>query len=158
MNKTITCILCSDNHGFEEPLIYLKKKYKDADYFLHCGDSQFPKAQMSGFATVEGNNDLYGEYPFFKVLKIGEHQIYLCHGHRDMMFGHYEMLANKAKQYGCDIACCGHSHIPFAGVVNGVICLNPGSIWHNRDLSDPSYYVIQISGKDITWKKHFYKL
>lgn len=75
---------------------------------------------------VEGNNDDYGEYPKNLILPIGEHKIFLTHGHLDMMFGRYEMIAKKAKSFGCDIACFGDTHIPFAKVIDGVTCLNPG--------------------------------
>jgi phosphoesterase, MJ0936 family len=157
MSNKIKIILCSDNHRWAEPLVYLQKEYPDADYFLHCGDSELPKNQMAGFACVQGNNDCYGEYPLNLILPIGDHRILLTHGHRDMMFGHYEMLAKKAKMHNCDVACCGHSHVPYAGIVEGVTCLNPGSIWHNRDGSAPSYMVVMFDGPDITWEKKVYK-
>lgn len=155
--STITIILCSDNHRLEAPLVYLKKEYPQADYFLHCGDSELPQRLMEGFACVEGNNDIYGEYPMKLILPIGLHRIYLTHGHRDMMFGHYEMLAAKAKAAQCDIACFGHSHVPYAGIIDGVTCLNPGSIWHNRDASSPSYMIVTLDGEKIMWEKKVYK-
>ena len=157
MSEKITIVLCSDSHHMIEPLEYLKEEYAHADYFLHCGDSELPKQMMEGFACVEGNNDPYGEYPMRLVLNIGEHRIYLTHGHRDMMFGQYEMLAQKAKALGCDIACFGHSHVPFAQVIDGVTCLNPGSIWHNRDGSRPTYMIVELYGRKVTWENKVYK-
>ena len=157
MSEKIKIVLCSDNHRQEEPLQYLRTKYSDADYFLHCGDSELPKRMVQGWASVQGNNDEYGEYPLNQVLHIGEHSIYLTHGHHDMIFGHYEMLALKAKKMGCDIACFGHSHVPYAGVIDGVTCLNPGSIWHNRDGSAPTYMLLTLDGANVSWEKKVYK-
>lgn len=158
MSDTITIILCSDNHSYEAPLQYLKQAYPQADYFLHCGDCELPKRMMEGFACVQGNNDHYGDFPPHLILHIGEHHIYLTHGHRDMMFNQYEMLAAKAKANGCDIACCGHTHMPFAKVIDGVTCLNPGSIWHNRDGSSPTYMILTLNGPEISWEKKVYKM
>jgi putative phosphoesterase len=158
MSEKITIILCSDSHRTSDGLAYLKRTYPKADYFLHCGDSELPETERwQGFACVQGNNDGYGEYPMNLFLEIGEHKIYMSHGHRDMMFGHYEMIAAKAKAKGCDIACFGHSHVPYAGIVDGVVCLNPGSIWHNRDGSCPTYMIVTLDGKNVTWEKKEYK-
>lgn len=157
MSEKITIVLCSDSHRLEEPLQWLKKEYPHADYFLHCGDSELPKIQLRGYACVQGNNDDYGEYPQNLVLPIGEHRIYLTHGHLDAWFGRYEMIAKKAQSLGCDIACFGHSHIPFAKVIDGVTCLNPGSIWHNRDGSAPSYMLLYLDGTSVQWELKEYK-
>ena len=100
---------------------------------------------------------MYGEYPDHLVLPIGSHRIYMTHGHRDMMFGHLEMLVQKAKKNECDIACYGHSHVADAEVVDGVTCLNPGSIWHNRDGSTPSYMIVTLEDGSVTWEKKVYK-
>lgn len=149
-NDTFEIVLVSDNHGIENVIDDLRAQYPITDYFIHCGDSEMPKYRLEGYAAVMGNNDYYGEYPMNLVLEIGSHRIYVCHGHRDMMFGHFEMLANKAKDKGCDIVCFGHTHIPFDKVVDGVHLLNPGSIWHNRDGSEPSYMVVHIHGEKVS--------
>ena len=149
MGKTITVILVSDNHGFRKPLEYIKMKHSDADYFFHCGDTELPPYEMEGFAVVQGNNDYYSQYPLRKVLEIGAHRILLTHGHRDMIFGQYKMLAERAKAFGCDIVCFGHTHISYDGEIDGIRILNPGSVWRNRDGTKPSYMVITLSGPDI---------
>lgn len=139
-------VLISDNHSLKEPLEYVREKYSDYDYFLHCGDSELPKYLLGGFAAVCGNNDRYGEFPQNLVISIGDHQVYVTHGHRDFFMGKLEMLASSAKAKGCDIACFGHTHVPFDGTIDGVRLLNPGSAWHNRDGSPASYMLLTFDG------------
>ena len=59
------------------------------------------------------------------------------------------MLADAGRAHGCDVVCFGHTHIPFDDTVKGVRLLNPGSITHNRDGSDPSYMLLTLKGKEI---------
>ena len=99
------------------------------------------------------NNDYYNAYPMYRILEIGDHRIYMCHGHRDMFFGNYQMLAERAKSRQCDMAVCGHSHIYHHEVIDGVTCLNPGSIWRNRDLSEPSYMEVELEKDQIRVKR-----
>ncbi len=152
MKDKYTIILCSDNHGQEAGLRFLQKEYMNADYFIHCGDTELPAQATADFVVVQGNNDYYGNFPASRILEIGLHRIYVCHGHRDMFFGRYDMLAEKAEKAGCDIAFCGHSHVPFAGEYKGVLCLNSGSIWRNRDGSEPSYMIVTFSGSDVSYE------
>ena len=154
----IEIVLCSDNHGFRQPLEYLKQTYPADDYFLHCGDTEMHPYEMEGFAVVQGNNDFFNAYPKQRIIQIGEHQILMVHGHMDLFLNHYDMLAKKAKNLGCDIACFGHTHIYHDSVINGVRMLNPGSIWRNRDGSDPSYMLIHLDGKNIDVKRMTYKM
>ena len=70
-----------------------------------------------------------------------------------MFFGNYQMLAERAKGRQCDIALCGHSHIYHHEVIDGVTCLNPGSIWRNRDLSKPSYMEVELEKDQIRVKR-----
>ncbi len=150
--KKIKIVLVSDNHGMRECLAQVRKMHADADYFMHCGDSSLPGYLMEGFATVKGNNDYYGEYPLMKVLHVGEHVIYLTHGHCDMFMRQYKMLADKARSFGCDLCFFGHTHIPLDTQIDGVRLLNPGSICFNRDGSEPSYMIVTLEGKSVEAK------
>ncbi len=151
-------ILVSDNHGQIEPLNYLKETYPITDYFIHCGDSELHPYQLDAFASVQGNNDFFQAYPNERIITIGEHNILVVHGHLHMFFGHPEHLANYAKKMNCDPVFFGHSHIPQDITVNGIRCINPGSIWHNRDGSKPSYMIIHLDGKKVFVEKKLYKL
>lgn len=143
-------ILVSDNHGEIKPLEYLQNTYPITDYFIHCGDSEMHPYQLNGFVSVQGNNDFFDAYPYERIIEIGKHRILVVHGHRHMVFRQPQMLADYAKKNDCDLAFYGHSHIPADDTIDGVRCLNPGSIWHNRDGSKPSYMVIQLDGDKIS--------
>ena len=149
----IVCV--SDNHGTMDPIRQLPSMFPDADYFLHCGDSREPARRYGPYAQVRGNNDFY-DVPDFRVLEIGSHQIFLTHGTRLVYIGSYGFLAAAAKQRNCDIALFGHTHIYCDTVEDGVRCLNPGSVWHNRDGSDPSFMIIELEGEEVrTFRRTF---
>ncbi len=95
--KSVQIVLVSDNHGSREPLEYVRRTHADADSFIHCGDVELPTYLVDGFAVVQGNNDNYQQFPARRIIELGEHRIYVCHGHRDMFFGHFDMLSEKAK-------------------------------------------------------------
>ncbi len=143
MEKRIRIVTVSDNHGWMEPISRLPSMYPEADYFLHCGDSREPARRYGPYAQVRGNNDFY-DVPEYRVLSIGSHRIFLTHGTRLVYIGSCVYLAKKALEHGCDIALFGHTHVFCDQTAEGVRCLNPGSIWHNRDGSDPSYMLIEL--------------
>ena len=136
-------IVVSDNHGKRKWIDKIKQAHKDAYCFIHCGDTELHSNEMLGFVCVRGNNDFY-DYPDFKIVDIGKHKIFVTHGHRMMLFMDRSVLVSKAKEYGCDIVCFGHTHIFEYQIVDGVHVINPGSITHNRDFSKPCYAIIDI--------------
>lgn len=156
MKNPVTIVLISDNHGNRDSLEYIRKRHADADYFIHCGDAELPTWLLDGFAVVQGNNDSYNQFPSKKILSIGSHKIYVTHGNRDMFFGHFDMLAEKAKAADCDICFFGHTHIPFDQTINGIRILNPGSIWMNRDGSQPSYMIVTLDHDAVDVKRMTY--
>lgn len=141
-------LVVSDNHSDMDPIKAIPGKFPDVDYFLHLGDSREPVRRYGPYAQVRGNNDFY-DVPEYLVLEIGGHRIFLTHGTRLVYYGEYSCLAERAKARGCDLALFGHTHVFADEMVNGVRCLNPGSIWHNRDGSDPSFMILELEGEEI---------
>lgn len=152
-------IITSDAHGNRERLEKVRCLYDASWIFLDCGDSCLAKQDLNrmGILSVQGNNDVYCSFPEERVLEYGSHRIYMTHGHRVMFFNRYDMLAKKGKEKGCDIAVCGHSHIPHREMIDGVLCLNPGSLFRNRDLSDPSYLSVILTKEEVMIEKHSIK-
>ncbi len=157
MKKTVKIILVSDNHGTTDGLDYVIETHRDADYFIHCGDAELPTWMVDRFSVVQGNNDNYNQFPSNLVMPLGTHKAYICHGHRDMFFGNFDMLADKAKQNGCDLCFFGHTHIPFNQLIDGVRVINPGSIWHNRDGSEPSYAIVTLDEDGVKVQRMIYR-
>ena len=158
MPQKARIVLISDNHGLVKAITDIRSQYCHGEYLLHCGDSEMPAYMLDGFASVQGNNDDYNAYPARRILNIAGHRILMVHGHRDMFFGHYDMLADRAKQQGCDIVMFGHTHIYHDSVVDGIRILNPGSIWRNRDGSEPSYMLIDLEEGKISVKRMTYHI
>ncbi len=151
----IKLVCVSDNHGTMDPVRAIPDMFPDADYFLHCGDSREPVRRYGPYVQVRGNNDFY-DVPEMKVLEIGTHRIFMTHGTRLVYIGAYEYLAAAAKQRGCDIALFGHTHIYCDEVVDGIRCLNPGSVWHNRDGSEPSFMIVELEGSEVRTYRRSY--
>ncbi len=147
MSEEKKIVLVSDNHTLLKPIEYLRHTYSSYDYFFHCGDSEFPKKALKDFACVRGNNDDDPEYPLHKIIEVGNHRFLLTHGHRDFFLMKYEMLADLGRREGCDVVCFGHTHVPFQKVIHGVLLLNPGSIWCNRDGTKASYMLLSAGEK-----------
>ena len=74
-------VVVSDNHGRSEPLEQILELHRDADVFIHCGDSELPPQFLQGYVCVRGNNDFYYEYPEMKILELEGHRMMIVHGH-----------------------------------------------------------------------------
>ena len=65
--------------------------------------------------------------PETKVVKIGQFQLGLCHGHQVVPWGDSEALAALQRQLDCDILISGHTHTFAAYEAEGKLFVNPGS-------------------------------
>lgn len=131
-------IVCSDNHGLIAPLEKLEEKYAHIKTKIHCGDIELPHEYMEQFQAVNGNNDYFYRYPESLIVEVGSIKVFVTHGHQ--YYGdRLEKLAKVAINNHCQVACFGHTHVFESKMVNGVLCLNPGSLRYNRDGSSPSY-------------------
>ncbi len=151
-NKACKIVLCSDSHGLIEPLNRIQEIYPDA-FLLHCGDSELPDSYVRGFAFVHGNNDWISDAPYDRILTIGDHKIFLTHGHHYLYWNDMSSLVRKAKVEGCDVCCFGHTHVYCDEVIDGVRMLNPGSLRSNRDGTLPSFMEIEIQGESVNVKR-----
>ena len=156
MTNNARIILISDNHRVEKAIADIRNQYCRGEILVHCGDSEMPAYMLEGYVAVQGNNDDYKAYPDRRILKVAGHSILILHGHRDMFFGQYGMLAEKAKSQECDIVMFGHTHRYFDDEIDGVRILNPGSIWHNRDGSEPSYMIVDLIDGRVLVKRMKY--
>ncbi len=143
-------VVVSDNHGRSEPLEQILELHRDADVFIHCGDSELPPQFLQGYVCVRGNNDFYYEYPEMKILELENHRMMIVHGHHHLYMGQLDMLVSKARRQGCDFVFYGHTHIFSSQQRDGVILVNPGALSRNRDGTPPCYAVITIDGSDVS--------
>lgn len=141
-------LLLSDTHGRNKMLDKVLEMHPDCDLYLHCGDIETPDFLYPQLRVVSGNNDMYYDYPDKMILNVEGHRIYMTHSHLCGYFNRINKLSELAIANGCDIAFYGHTHVASDQVVNGVRCINPGSLRYNRDGRNPSYAIVTID-RDI---------
>ena len=150
--KDVRIVLVSDNHGDRKSLQYLKETYADYDCFIHLGDSDMRTDEMEGFLCVRGNHDLLYDdsIPDYRVLEFNGQRIYVCHGHKDFFsYYHYKPMVAHAKAHNCSTVFFGHVHTYHDTILDGVRLLNPGSVFHNRDGTSPTYMLIRVTEKGL---------
>ena len=142
-------LIVSDTHGS----FYEMKKVIDAhqpiDVLVHCGDVCDDLAQVLGktnyqVKAVGGNCDMPGAYPKELVFELGDHRVFLVHGHLHGVKSDSKKLIREAKLLGCDIAMYGHTHVPESVMEDGVYVLNPGSLTEPKTRDGRPSYALMI--------------
>lgn len=127
-----TAVVLSDSHGRTSALKKIMPLFGENDYIIHLGDGSADlRATFSEYPQktyiCKGNCDFsYGAEEF--IIEEEGLRILCCHGHRYGVKSSLARLAAYAKQMGCDIALYGHTHRAAIETVDGVLCVNPGSI------------------------------
>lgn len=144
-----TFVILSDSHGRRGAVDRVRPLFSENDYIVHLGDgSADMRSAVDAFPekcyVMRGNCDFaYGEEEC--VIEAEGMRILCCHGHRYGVKSGLERLALRAKEKDCDIALYGHTHVASVETVNGVLCVNPGSL---GAYADPSYcYLVLHCGK-----------
>ncbi len=148
-----TILVVSDSHHKDDNLKDVLSRLGMIDFFVHLGDAEGTEGLIQQYAGdgvkcffVQGNNDFFTNLPRDIVATFGKHKCFLTHGHYYGVNMDLSILAEEAKIRGCDVAMFGHTHRPCLKMVNGVMCINPGSISFPRQMDrKPSYMVIDIS-------------
>lgn len=138
----IRICVCSDNHGNMEAIDKIRNDNPSCDYYFHLGDSNFNEKMLLPFISVEGNNDWEADFPRQRIIEVRNHRILLIHG--DGYTYALSGLTNKAKHENCDVVIFGHTHEFLDEEYKGIRLINPGSCWHNRDLTSPCYAIVTI--------------
>ena len=142
-------LVISDTHGQHEHLQEVLDRVKP-DVIYHAGDAQGWEGRIQVMAgcplfAVRGNCDFNVELPSDRVLELGEHRVFLTHGHLYDVRYHNHRLTEVAKRNGCDIAIYGHTHCPENIVEDGIRVINPGSLSQPRQEGRrPSYAVLYL--------------
>lgn len=143
-------VVMSDNHGNDEAIEIIKEREKDADYFIHCGDSECHTPYLlDDMVCVAGNNDWGLDLPRYAKLRIEELDILVTHGQYYGYFNREKLMVEDLKKYECQVMFSGHTHIPSFTEKDGFYFLNPGSTTLPRGGSAKSYAVVTIDGKKL---------
>ena len=139
-------LIVSDDHGHDQKLENLLKKYPNFDVYLHAGDSQNFQSNIYPFLTVKGNNDYYIDNAY-RIIKVGSHSIYMVHGHRNFLSD--EVMAQCARNNGCDIFVHGHIHRPYYHEYDGIHIMCPGSLSYPRTTKGETYIVLTLTDHEV---------
>ena len=140
-------LIVSDSHGSTTELEKVLHKHQDdIDYFIHCGDSELELEHpiIKKFHTVKGNCDFGQPFPEEIVKKIGNHTIFVTHGHHYSVKSNLMRLSYKAEEISADIICFGHSHQLGAEMIQGKLYINPGSVRLPRGRIERTYVILDI--------------
>lgn len=147
-------LVVSDSHGNNRVLDQVIEKHSDVDAIIHCGDIECDEFVYPNLLTVRGNNDYWGDFPETRVLRLGNYRVLVMHSHQTYFRHRLEYLSNAAIQEHCDLVFYGHTHVASDEVVNGIRCINPGSLRYNRDGRPISYAIIELD-KTVEVTFHF---
>ncbi len=146
MNKLIQkVVIVSDSHSHHELLDLIKDWEAKIDtcelLYIHAGDSCARyEDQLDGWLSVKGNMDYLDSLPFYRIIPLYKHKLFMTHGHLYNM----NTINQIMKENDCDICVTGHTHVPSNQVINGKYYLNPGSIVRPRFMSSKQYILLYI--------------
>ena len=147
-HKNLRIIIASDSHGHHELLkSIMEYEKRQAELtgvsliFLHAGDSSAKyEDELEGWLSVKGNMDFSDFLPFYRIIPVHKHKIFLTHGH---LYSNNSIL-NIMEENACDICITGHTHVPSIQNKNGKYFLNPGSVVRPRFASKRQYLSLDI--------------
>ena len=148
-------LIVSDSHRRDGNLMQVMDMVRPFDVLIHLGDGEGSEDAIADYAGdsvvcyfVQGNNDFFSGLDREKEIVLGGKRCLLTHGHNYGVGLDVRMLAHEAKARGCQIAMFGHTHKPFMKEVDGVLCVNPGSISFPRQPDRrPSFIVLEEDDK-----------
>lgn len=127
-------LIFSDSHGYIEDMVQLIQS-QSYDIIIHLGDIYSDVSKIRSICSnhticaVTGNNDWYNhQLPSELILKSGDFNILLCHGHTYHVKQTLLPLATAAIKKECAVALFGHTHSPVIKTYHHVLLINPGSI------------------------------
>lgn len=146
-------IIASDSHRRNDRLKVLEEMHPGA-LLVHAGDFQEDPRKFDHWISVPGNNDTDFSQGLEekRVMLIDGHRVLLLHGHQVSSTGRLEKLARLARQEQCDAVIFGHSHVPQIEEEDGVLILNPGSLYRSRKAYGPTYIEADFTPEKIQAK------
>lgn len=144
-------VVMSDNHGQHDMLEYVKEKEPQADYYVHCGDSEAAyKEMLTGYICVKGNNDWSLDLPMEARFEVEGIPILITHGQYFGYFNRELAMNDLLTRNQCRVLLCGHTHTPMFLQEGNYYYINPGSTSLPRGGSERSYAVVTIDGEKIS--------
>lgn len=143
-------LIISDTHKSHRNLENLLEQIGHIDMLIHLGDVEGREDYIEALINcpmhvVCGNNDFFSDLPREEEFFIGEHHVFITHGHGYYVGMGEERLKAEARGRGADIVMYGHTHMPALTIEPDLVTLNPGSISYPRQIGrKPSYILMQM--------------
>ena len=148
-------LIISDTHGSLHNFDVVTEREKEIDMLLHLGDVEGDDDYMQEVMNcpvhiVGGNNDYFSGLSGEKEIRIGNHKVFLTHGHGYHVSVDTRRLKQAARSRGADIVMYGHTHRPDIDLEDDVKVINPGSLSYPRQAGRKATYVIMEIGANGT--------
>lgn len=148
-------LVFSDTHGNISNMMNIIEKSRPLHAVIHLGDVEGDENRIKTYLGkdvktyfVRGNNDFFTDLPKDMEIDLGGHRCLLTHGHNYGVGMDAYRLSMEAQARNCDIAFFGHTHRPYFRNIDGVLCINPGSISYPRQANGKaSFLLIEIDEK-----------
>lgn len=145
-------IILSDTHGNTADLIKLEQLFNEADHIVFAGDgindfNYLNKDNYKKLIAVSGNCDQFFTQKE-KIFTLGGKKILLTHGDLYRVKSTKLNLLYKAKEENVNIVIYGHTHSPIVEEIEGVLFINPGTLYKYGTKKTFAYLTI-FEGKAV---------
>ncbi len=139
-------LVLADTHGGTAAIDRVLIKAGGVEAVIHLGDytrdAAYIRAKGIQVFNVKGNCDFGTDAKTEVLIYIDGQKILLTHGHTYGVKYSLNRLLYRALEKEADAVLFGHTHMPFNGYEEGVLLLNPGSIWEPRE-SKPTFALLE---------------
>ncbi|MBQ9518921.1 MAG: metallophosphoesterase [Firmicutes bacterium] len=149
-------LVLSDTHrSLNRALLLMNDLIYEIDYVFHLGDNTEDADFLRDnyklpVISVAGNCDSDCSVEDEKVIELANKKIFMTHGHKyGVKYDTADRLIYRAQEVGADICLFGHTHVPFLGLIRGMVVMNPGSLSQPRGNAKAAYGIIKIEDDDI---------
>jgi len=140
----------SDTHGWLDPRV--EKLFAGVDHILHAGDIgdaviELELKFIAPVTVVQGNVDACLPFKLTEIVTLAQRK-FLVH-HIVNPWALADTVEHQIKKQRPDAVIFGHTHKPFAQVLDGVFFFNPGYAGKPRFGAERSVAILHVVGKEI---------
>ncbi len=140
----------SDTHGWLDPRV--EKIFAGVEHILHAGDIGNPVIELelkfiAPVTVVQGNVDVGLPFKLTEIVTLAEKK-FLVH-HITNPWALSETLEQQIRQQKPDAVIFGHTHKPFAQMVDGIFYFNPGYAGKPKFGAERSLAILHLDRKEI---------
>ena len=155
-------LIVSDTHRLHKNLDIALEQAGKIDLLLDMGDVEGGEDYIEAVAgcpvrIVAGNNDFFSQLNREEEVQLGNHRIFMTHGHYYYVSVGMERIKEEGLSRGADIVMFGHTHRPYLDIGEKITVLNPGSLSYPRQEGRrASYMIMEIHEDDsVEYELHY---